>query len=307
MNINPSDKHNVVRFLNFGSSDQLRMENLPKPVPDEYQILVKIVAVGINPIDWKIRDGFRMVPLPFIPGSEASGIIHAVGKKTEGFKIGQAVYGAIDHCYAEYAVASPEFIFIKPEHLTFEEAAAAGGGKTAWGALFDVGQLKHGQRVLIHGASGGVGVFAVQLAHQAGAYVSATASPRNVMTVRALGADEVFNYQENFEPQPNKYDLILDCVGDQRLVNVFPTLKKDGCFVTIVSPPLVKKAEQSGIKAAWGGTKTTAAMAEIANRLKTGKIKPVVSTKFHTLSEAAQAQDFSKYGQKPAGKIVLTI
>jgi len=299
--------HHVVRFLNYGTSEQLTLEQLPTPSPLENQVLIKIVAVGINPIDWKVREGFKNVPLPFIPGVEASGLIYKVGQNNKGFEIGQAVYGAIDQSYAEYAIADPEFIFIKPSHLTFEEAAVTGGGKTAWGALFDVGQLQRNQRILIHGASGGVGIFAVQLSHQAGAYVYATASAKNLSIVKRLGADEVFDYHHFAVEKRHQFDLILDCAGDDRLTSFFPALKKNGTLITIVNPSLIAKAEAAGIKAAWGGTKTSDAMAQIAERLKTGEIKPVVSKVFHGLSQAAAAQDFSQYGKKQAGKIVLTI
>lgn len=301
-------KQQAIRFHKYGKSDQLVLDNILLPIPSAKEVLVRIIVAGVNPIDWRLREGFKQVPLPSIPGAEASGIIEAIGKEVTSFEVGQEVYGAIDHSYTEYAVASPEMIFLKPAHLSFEEAAAAGGGKTAWGALFEVGQLQKGQRVLIHGASGGVGVFAVQLAHQAGAYVIATCSPENLSFVKSLGADEVIDYKITaFEQVVKDVDIVFDMVGGKTLENSYGIIKRGGTLLSIVQPPSNEKAAHFGIRALWGGTKTVAAMRTIDALLQAGKLQPFVRKVFHSLSEAALAQDYSQQGGKGRGKVVLRV
>lgn len=301
-------KQQAIQFHKYGKSDQLVLGNILLPIPSDKEVLVRIIAAGVNPIDWRLREGFKQVPLPYIPGAEASGIIESIGKEVTSLEIGQVVYGAIDHSYAEYALASPEMIFLKPAHLTFEEAAAVGGGKTAWGALFEVGKLQKGQRILIHGGSGGVGVFAVQLAHQAGAYVIATCSAENLFFVKSLGADEVIDYKMTaFEEVVKDVDIVLDMVGGKTLENSYGIIKPGGILLSIVQPPSIEKAAHFGIKALWGGTKTVASMKTIDALLHAGKLKPVVRKVFYSLSDATLAQDYSQQGGKGSGKVVLRI
>jgi len=298
----------AVRFHNYGNADQLKIDKIPIGKPAANQVLIKIIATGINPIDWKIREGFKNMPLPFIPGSEGSGIVEEAGTEVKDFTIGQAVYGAIDHSYAEYAVAQADMIFAKPQHLSFEEAAVVGGGKTAWGALFDVGSLRSGQRILIHGASGGVGIFAVQLAHQVGAYVIATTSKENAAFIKELGANEVIDYQhEDFLATVSDVDMVLDCVGGDSLQRSYGVIKKGGILISIVEMPSKEKAEQMGIRAMWGGTKSVSTMKEIADRLDKKIIYPVIRKVFTSLSQAGEAQNFSQSGGKGRGKIVLKV
>ncbi len=301
-------KQQAVRFYKYGKSDQLVLDKITLPIPSAMEVLVRIIAAGVNPIDWRLREGFKQVPLPYIPGAEASGIIESIGKEVTSFEVGQEVYGAINHSYAEYAVASPEMIFLKPAHLSFEEAAAAGGGKTAWGALFEVGQLQKEQRILIHGASGGVGVFAVQLAHQAGAYVIATCSAENLSFVKSLGADEVIDYKITaFEQVVKDVNIVFDMVGGKTLENSYGIIKPGGILLSIVQPPSNEKAAHFGIRALWGGTKTVAAMRTIDELLHAGKLQPFVRKVFYSLSEAALAQDYSQQGGKGRGKVVLRV
>ncbi len=298
----------VVQFHKYGKTDQLVLGNILLPILSDKEVLVRIIAAGVNPIDWRLREGFKQVPLPYISSAEASGIIEAIGKEVNSFEVGQEVYGAIDHSYAEYALALPEMIFLRPAHLSFEEAAAAGGGKTAWGALFEVGQLQKGQRILIHGASGGVGVFAVQLAHQAGAYVIATCSAENLSFVKLLGADEVIDYKITaFEQVVKDVDMVFDMVGGKTLENSYGIIKPGGTLLSIVQPPSNEKAAHFGIRALWGGTKTVAAMRTIDALLQAGKLQPVVRKVFNSLSEAALAQDYSQQGGRGRGKVVLRV
>ncbi|MEP6627037.1 MAG: NADP-dependent oxidoreductase [Ginsengibacter sp.] len=298
----------AIRYHHYGGSEVLQLENLPVPELREDALLIKIKASGVNPIDWKLREGMRTVKLPYIPGVEASGVIMRIGKAVKGRKIGEPVYGAVDCSYAQYAVAEAKHVFPKPPRLSFEQAAAVGGGKTAWGALFQLAQLKKGQRVLIHGASGGVGVFAVQLARLAGAYVIATSSSKNIGALQALGAHEVVDYHnDDFEKEIQKVDVVLDAVGGQLLQKSYALVKQSGVLLSIVEPPSQENAEHFGIRALWGGTKTISSMIEVDRRLQSGGIKPVISKIFVSLKRAADAQDYSQNMRKEMGKIVLKI
>ncbi|CAL1518032.1 NADP-dependent oxidoreductase [Chitinophaga sp. MM2321] len=298
----------VIRVHAYGASSQLTLEEIPSPVPGPGEVLINIVASGVNPIDWKLREGFQQKPLPFIPGVEAAGVVIAVGEGVTDKKPGQEVYGAVDGSYAACAVAPAAQLFPKPAHLSFEEAAAAGGGKTAWGALFEVGQLVKGQRVLIHAGAGGVGSFAVQLAFNAGAYVIATASAENIDFVTSLGAAEVIDYKvAPFETQIALVDLVLDTVGGDTLERSYQLVKPGGVLVCLVGMPSAEKAAAAGIRAVWGGTKTIHAMREVAKLLEKGLITPFVRKVFAPLSQAAAAQNYSQQGGKGRGKIVLRI
>jgi NADPH:quinone reductase-like Zn-dependent oxidoreductase len=292
----------------YGGPEQLQLEEIPVPVPEKDQVLIKIVASGVNPIDWKIREGFMHHPLPYIPGVEASGIVTAVGEGVFGKKVGDEVYGAVDGSYASYAVSPSELLFRKPLQLSFEEAAAMGGAKTAWGALFDVGGLKKGQRILVHAAAGGVGHFAVQLAYHAGAYVIATASEANLDFVASLGASEVIDYKAApFETQVADVDMVLDTVGGSTTERSLQVLKPGGMLICLVDYPNQEKAAEAGVQAVWGGTKTLAAMREVHNLLEKGLIRSYVKKVFHGLSAAAEAQEFSKHGGPGRGKVVLRV
>ncbi|PSL43808.1 NADPH:quinone reductase-like Zn-dependent oxidoreductase [Chitinophaga niastensis] len=298
----------AIRVHAYGASDQLFLEEVPVPVPAKDEVLLKIVASGVNPIDWKIREGMMQHPLPFTPGVEASGVVTAVGDGVFGMKIGDEVYGAVDGSYAAYAVAPAVQLYHKPLHLSFEEAAAMGGGKTAWGALFDVAKLTKGQRILIHAGAGGVGLFAVQLAFNAGAYVIATASAENMDFVTSLGANEVIDYKAApFETQMSPVDIVFDTVGGETTNRSIAVVKPGGLLLCIVNMPTPEKVEAAGIRALWGGTKTVTAMKEIDKLLHKELIKPYVRKVFKSLSHAAAAQDYSQNGGPGRGKIVLRI
>ncbi|RFS19511.1 NADP-dependent oxidoreductase [Chitinophaga silvatica] len=292
----------------YGGPEQLQLEEIPVPVPEKDQVLIKIVASGVNPIDWKTREGFMHHPLPYIPGVEASGIVTAVGEGVFGKKVGDEVYGAVDGSYSTYAVSPSELLFRKPPQLSFEEAAAMGGAKTAWGALFEVGELKKGQRILIHAAAGGVGHFAVQLAYHVGAYIIATASEPNLDFVASLGANEVIDYKAApFETQVSDVDIVLDAVGGSTTERSLKVLKPGGMLICLVQYPDQEKANAAGVHVAWGGTKTLAAMREVHNLLDKGLIKPYVKKVFNGLAAAAEAQEFSKNGGPGRGKVVLRV
>ncbi|MBC9928845.1 NADP-dependent oxidoreductase [Chitinophaga qingshengii] len=298
----------AIRVHAYGGSDQLRLEEVPVPVPGPGEVLINIVASGVNPIDWKVREGLMQKPLPYIPGVEASGVVVALGEGVTDKKVGQAVYGAVDGSYTACAVAPGERLFPKPLHLSFEEAAAAGGAKTAWGALFDVGQLTKGQRILIHAGAGGVGHLAVQLAYHAGAYVIATSAAENAGFVKSLGASEVIDYKTApFETQIAPVDVVLDTVGGDTLERSYQLVKPGGILLCLVKEPSPEKAAAAGIRAVWAGTKTLRAMQEVHKLLDKDLIRPYVRKVFAPLSSAAAAQDYSQLGGPGKGKIVLKI
>lgn len=300
--------HHAIRYHQYGGSEVLQLEKIPIPDIADDELLIEMIATGVNPIDWKLRQGMRSVPLPCIPGVEGSGIIKKIGKAVKGRKIGEPVYGAIDSSYAEYATVHTNRVFPKPSDISFEQAAAVGGGKTAWGALFELAHLKKGQRVLIHGASGGVGIFAVQLAHLAGAYVIATASSKNMATLHSLGADEIVDYhRDDFEKQIQKVDVVLDAVGGVMLQKSYALVRKSGVLLSIVEQPSQENAERFGIRVMWGGTKTVSSMQEVDRHLHSGVIKPMISKIFDSLNQAAVAQDYSQKRSKEIGKIVLKV
>src|SRR5512142_242796 len=211
----------AVRYHDYGGPQMLVVEQVPRPQPQPDQVLLRVLAAGVNPFDWKLRSGWlkEYVPLslPYTPGVEGAGIVEAVGEDVTAIKPGQAVYGILSGSYAEYAIAGAGDIQPKPAHLTFEEAAGvAHGALTAWQALIEDAKVEAGHKVLIHGGAGGVGVYAVQLACWRGAHVIATTSARNAEFVRSLGAEEVIDYNATrFETVVKDVDAVIDTVGDE--------------------------------------------------------------------------------------------
>src|SRR5437867_1923643 len=190
----------AVRIHSFGGPDVLRYEDVPVPKPGANEMVVRIHAAGVNPVDWKIRQGLLgQGPLPQIMGSDFSGVVEALGPDVRDFHVGEAVFGVVAEesgSYAEFATAPESRVARKPDALDHVQAAALPiASLTAWQALFDTAQLQAGQKVLVHAAGGGVGGFAVQLARWKGAHVIGTASAQNASFVRDLGANEIIDYR----------------------------------------------------------------------------------------------------------------
>lgn len=196
----PDHTMRTVHFYAYGGPEQLVVEQVPRPQPQTGEVLVRVYAAGVNPIDWKVRKGLfkdlRPVPLPFTPGSELAGTVELPGPGVTAFEVGQAVYGrGAQGAYADYAVIPAGSLAHKPRNISFDQAASVPvGARTAWMALFSLADLQAGQRVLVHGAAGGVGNYAVQLARWKGAHVIGTASITNLEFVRSLGAEIVIDY-----------------------------------------------------------------------------------------------------------------
>ena len=218
----------AVRVHNYGGPEVLRFEDAPRPTPGSAELLIRVHAASVNPIDWKVRAGYMKdyipLPLPFIPGWDVSGVVEAVGSGVTKFKKGDEVYARPDvsahgyGAYAQYVVAKEAETALKPKSIDHVHAATIPvGAVTAWRALFDAGGLKKDQKVLIHGAAGGVGSFAVQLAKWKGAHVIGTASARNQAFLRQLGVDEPIDYEKTrFEDVVHDVDVVLDPSGATR-------------------------------------------------------------------------------------------
>ena len=303
----------AVTISKYGDQSVLNYTDIERPKPKANEILVHNFAVAVNPVDWKIRNGLGEMfglHLPIVLGCEIAGAIEEVGSDVLDFHSGDPVYGYVslerNGGYAEYTVAKADEIAPKPESLDYDNAAAVPvGALTSWQAIFDTADLQNGQRILITGASGGVGSMAVQLAKAKGAFVIATASGRNEEFVRSLGADEFVDYtREKFEDRVHEVDVVYDTVGGDTLERSFKTIRRGGCLVTTVMPPSSEKAENSGIRASMIGVEPSGQqLREISRLIAAGRMKTYVATVL-PLAEVRAAHQLSESG-RTRGKIIL--
>jgi NADPH:quinone reductase-like Zn-dependent oxidoreductase len=307
----------IIRFYAYGGPEQLVLEHIPRPEPAAGEVLVRVYAAGVNPIDWKIRKGFfkdvRPVPLPFTPGSELAGTVERLGPGVTGFTVGQAVYGrGAMGAYADYAVVGAEGLASIPHHLSFNQAASVPvGASTAWLALFGLADLHAGQRVLIHGAAGGVGNYAVQLARRIGAHVIGTASSKNLEFVRMLGAETVIDYTTTpLEQVVHEIDVVVDPLGGEIQDRSWPLLKPGGILVAVGHPSAKEMAAKYGVRTASTvlaqrvpSGHLTEPLREISTLIESGCLLPQLGKVF-PLEEAAQALSETGHGR---GRIVLHI
>lgn len=304
---------NAIRVHDYGNADQLKLEQIPRPEPQEGEVLVRVYAAGVNPADWKIRAGwmkdFWPSTFPYVPGADLAGVVEKVGPGVTAFQPGQEVFGRSSQgSYAEYSIAPTNTLALKPKTLSFDEAATiAVGATTAWQGLFDHGNLQPGQRVLILGGAGGVGLFAVQFARWKGAHVISTASTGNVDFVRSLGAETVIDYTKTrVEDEVHDVDLVFDTVGGAALASAWPTLKRGGTLVSIAGRPDEAKARELSVHAArFSAQVTSELLGTFAQLISEGQVKTVVGATF-PLSEAGKAQELSQSGHG-RGRIVLRI
>jgi NADPH:quinone reductase-like Zn-dependent oxidoreductase len=302
----------VIHVHRYGGPEQLKLEEKPRPKPSSDEVLVRVYAAGVNPIDWKTRQGlmknFQPVTFPFTPGIELAGVVEDVGPGVRAFEIGQAVLGQVAAgAYAEYVPVPVEALALKPETLSFIEAAAFPvGATTAWRTLFDNGGLTSGQRALIQGAAGGVGLFAVQLAKWKGAQVIGTASPANLDFVRSLGADTVVDYTTTpVEGVVHDVDLVLDGVGAATLSSSLAALRRGGTLISIAGPPSPEQAQARGVRAMMSRGPASVPLETLTRLVDEGHLK-VTAGKTFALSEVQQAHEYgqSSHGR---GRIVLQI
>lgn len=307
----------AVRMHAFGGPEVLQYEDAPRPKAGAGEVLVKVYAAGINPVDWKTRTNLRgqrkASELPLILGWDISGVIEEVGSEVTQFKPGDAVYGMIrfpqfGSAYAEYATTPVSHITFKPATISHIEAAGVPlAALTAWQDLFEKVDLKAGQKVLVNGAAGGVGHFAVQFARVTGAHVLGTASASKLDFLRSLGVDEPIDYKATpFEQVAQEVDVFFDTVGDaaERSLAV---IKPGGDYVTVVPgfTPLEKAAEKGIRMQSHLVYPNAGQLAEIARLIDAGKVRSVIETVL-PLPEAAKAHELSQTG-RTTGKIVLQV
>ena len=303
----------AIQIHDYGDADQLKLEQIPQPEPQEGEVLVRVYAAGVNPVDWKLRAGwmknFRPSTFPYVPGADLAGVVEKVGSGVTSFQPGQEVFGRSSQgSYTEYGIAPANTLALKPKSLSFDEAATIPvGATTAWQGLFDHGNLQSGQRVLILGGAGGVGLFAVQFARWKGAHVISTASTRNVDFVRSLGAEMVVDYTKaHVEDEVHDIDLVFDTVGGATLPTAWPALKRGGILVSIAGQPDAAKARELGVRTAnFSAQVTSELLSTFARLIDEGQIKTFVGATF-PLSEAGKAQELSQSGHG-RGRIVLHI
>jgi NADPH:quinone reductase-like Zn-dependent oxidoreductase len=303
----------AVRIHKFGGPEVLQLEDVPRPEPGTREVLVRVHAAGVNPVDWKIREGkLGKIPLPSIMGSDFSGEIEALGPDVAEFRTGEMVFGSVadeSGSYAQYALAPVAHIVEKPKGIDHVQAAAVPvPAMTAWQALFDHANLNSGQKVLIHAAAGGVGSFAVQLAKWKGAHVIGTASGQNAALVRSLGADEFIDYRATrFEEVVRDADVVFDTVGGDTQERSWKALKRGGVLVSIVQPPSEQAAKAHNMRGIFVREDATRneELTQIAKLVANGQLKVNVETVL-PLRDARKAQEISQTGHAH-GKIVLTI
>lgn len=302
----------AAQIHSFGGPEKLQYEKVQTPEPKADEMLVRVHAAGVNPVDWKIREG-RMgnLPLPAILGRDFSGTIESVGPNVLDFHVGEDVFGEAapgSGTYAEFTLAKPSQAARKPQELDHVHAAALPvAALTAWQALFDVAGLHAGQKALIHAASGGVGGFAVQFAKLKDVYVIGTTSAQNADYVRELGADEVIDYRASrFEDVVNDIDVVFDTVGGDTQDRSWQVLKRGGILVSIVQPVAEEKASARGVRGVFFRQNPRGdQMADVAELVANGRVKVQIAQVL-PLSQARKAQELSQAGHT-RGKIVLTM
>lgn len=303
----------AIQYSAYGDSSVIHLNNVDMPQPKPDEILIRVAATTVNPFDMKLRSGIFQnqmpVNMPYSPGSDVAGTVAAVGSRVLRLKVGDKVFAStFGGTYAEYVcVKEPRATFV-PGNVTMNEAAAlAVPLVTSYSFLIDGGELKAGQRVLIHGAAGGVGGTMVQMAKALGAYVIGTASGKGLQLATSLGADEVINYKtQDFSKLVKDVDLVIDLAGGQTQIKSFGVIKEGGKLLSAVMPPSQELAQQHHVKAKFIESESTCQKLEFGTKLvEEGKIKIQIA-KVMKLEDAAQAQDLVSAGGLN-GKVVLAV
>lgn len=305
----------AIRMHEFGAENVLRLEQIERPMAGRNEVLVKVMAASVNPVDWKIRKGgypsVTQDTLPIVPGRDLAGTIAELGMGVSHFAIGDRVFAFLDiehGGYEEYVAVPATQLAKMPSSLDFEDAAAVPlAALTAWQGLFDHGGLQSGQRVLIHGGAGGVGHFAIQFAKARGAWVATTVSSTDIELAQHLGADQVIDYKsERFEDVVDPVDMVFDLVSGETRSRSFGILKNGGILVSTLGIPDREEAARRNVRVAGYMAKPNAdQLDEIGGLIDQGKVKIVVQ-KIFPLEEAAEAQRTLEKDHV-RGKIVLKV
>jgi NADPH:quinone reductase-like Zn-dependent oxidoreductase len=326
------DTMKAIVYCDYGSPDVLKLVDIAKPVPNDNQVLVKVRAASVNPYDWhfirgtpyimRLGIGLRKPKVTRI-GVDFAGMVEAVGKNVTQFKPGDEVFGGKTGAFAEYVCVSEKGVVLKPANITFEQAGSVQiAGLTALQAVRDKAKVQPGQKMLINGASGGVGTFAVQIAKSFGADVTGVCSTRNLDMVRSLGADHVIDYtKEDFTKSGQRYDVILDNVGTQPLLSVRRALIPKGKYVMIggggttdqglIGPlfrPIKAMLLSPFVSQEMGmmmSNPTQNDMTMLADLMQSGKVTPVIDRRYK-LSEVPEAMRYLEAGHA-RGKVVITL
>lgn len=320
----------AIVYHESGSADVLKFEEVAKPVPKDGEVLIKVRAAAVNPLDWRFMNGkpraigmmAKLFKMPIgKPGVDLAGEVEAGGKNVTRFKPGDKVFGGGRGAFAEFACSPEKSLVKKPESVTFEQAASIYvAGLTALQGLRDKGKLQSGQKVLINGAAGGVGTFAVQIAKTFGAHVTGVCSTRNLELVKSIGADAAIDYtKEDFATLPERYDLILECIGNKSLAecrrvltakgrHVIVGAGKDPSLISIFAPlieALVTSPFRSKKAITFVAKANQADLTQLGEMIATGKLKPVIDRRY-ALRDAAAAMRYAEEGHT-RGKLVIEI
>lgn len=300
----------TIAIEEFGPAELLKEIEMEKPSINENQVLIEVRAFSINPVDWKRRSGKMGGKLPMVLGGDVAGIVSEVGANVTNVKPGDHVFANASKTYAEYTRARAEVTVKIPDNLSFVEAAAIPlAGQTAWEALIDKGQLRDGEKVLIHAGAGGVGSLAVQIAKHYKSYVVSTASEKNKEFLTSLGVDRFIDYKkEDFEQVVNDIDLVLDPIGGETQNKSLNVLKKGGRLVSLVQEPDEAKLKELGLMGIQFSMKPTSERLQtLADLLTSGEIKPIVSQTYSfTEQDLREAHKQSETGHT-RGKIVIKV
>ena len=311
----------AILYTEYGSPDVLRLEDVPTPTPKQDEVLIRVRAASANPLDWRVVRGspypIRVMvglPKPRDPrlGVDVAGLVEAVGGNITQFQPGDEVFGSCSGAFAEYACASEKTLASKPAGVTFEQAASAVvGGVTALQALRDRGKLQRGQSVLINGAAGGVGTFAVQIAKWLGAEVTGVCSTRNVEMVRAIGADRVVDYTREDFVRSGPYDLILDMIGNRSLSECRRALTRKGTLAVVggrlrnmLAAPVVSPFVSQRLIPVMAKVKKED-LVTLRDLLEAGTVTPVID-RTYPLSGVSEAIRYLEEGHA-RGKVVIAM
>lgn len=307
----------AAQIKKYGGSEVVEINNnAPKPTVSEGHLLIEVHAAGINPVDWKIREGYmaQMLPLKFPAtlGGDFSGVVVEVGAGVSGYKKGDEVYGQAgtlrggSGSFAEFVLADIKITALKPKNINHNEAAALPlTGVSAWQALVDHIGLSRGKKILIHGGAGGIGTMAIQLAKYLGAYAATTVSAKDMQYVRELGADEAIDYKnQSFQDMLNNFDAVFDTVGGGTYEKSFKVLRKGGIIVSMLEQPNQELMKRYGVSAIGQFTQVNSERLSRVAELAEKRVIKVHVDKIFPLEQAGEALEFLQTGH-PRGKVVL--